>query len=435
MKLLTLLPLTMLLGSYGLFAQISPLSEDLVVWSSPDPQRIYGYTPAICRLDSGRLVLTHEVSSARKPLPPENKPLHETRVLTSDDGGQTWQPRAKIDVGFGRPFVAGGVLYVLGRNTRVAVVRSDDQGETWSRPHLLRDYGIWHQSACNVHYSKGNVYAVMEVHAPRRGIQGWQVGDLAPVLMRAKETDDLTKVSSWTFASELVFEDMPEASMPNAFGLPFYPVDKDKVTYLVPPTGRGIAPLGWLEANVVQFQDPKHIWHDPTGRTFHLWMRAHTGMTNYAAIAKVHENKDGSMTTSVVKTPAGTPMLYVPCPGGQMRFHVLWDAASKMYWMLGSQTTDSMTRPDLLPKERWGIPDNERHRLVLHFSTNMIDWCFAGLVSKGATPKESRHYASMCIDGEDLCIASRSGDQHAHSAHHGNLITYHRVKQFRRLVY
>ena len=43
---------------------------------------------------------------------------------------------------------------------------------------------------------------------------------------------------------------------------------------------RGMHPPGWLETNVVQFTDPDHLWYDPTGRTFHLWMRAHTGGTH-----------------------------------------------------------------------------------------------------------------------------------------------------------
>jgi hypothetical protein len=435
MRLLCLF-IALLITVPPLAAQIAPLAQDHVaIWTSPDPARLYGYTPGICRLPSGRLVVTHEISSAGKPLPPKKRPFHESRILTSDDGGKTWTPRAKFDLNFARPFAAGKSIYILGRDRQVGILRSDDNGETWSERKYLSDTGNWHQSACNVLFAKGNVYLVMEKHAPKRGIQGWQVADLAPVLMRARTDADLTERANWTFASELVFEDLPETQMPNAFGLPFYPVDRKKPTYLVPPKGRGIAPLGWLETNVVQFTDPNHVWCDPEGETFHLWMRAHTGMTNYAAIAQVKENEDGSMTTSIVKTPAGTPMLYVPCPGGQMRFHVEWDAKTKLYWLLSSQATDSMTRPDRLPKERWGLPDNERQRLVLHFSKNMIDWCFAGLVCKGETPRESRHYAAMCIDGEDLCIVSRSGDEHAHSAHNGNLITFHRVVGFRGLVY
>ena len=417
-------------------AQIRPLAQDYAaLWESPDPRRIYGYTPGICRLDSGRLVATHEISSAGKPVGADGKAVHEARILTSDDGGQTWTHRANFDMSFARPFVAGKSLYILGRSKQVGIIRSDDDGVTWSERVFLNDKGIWHQSACNVHFSKGNVYLVMEKHAPRRGIQSWQIGDLAPVLMRAKADSDLTDRKNWTFASELVFEDIWDAEKSHYFGIPFHPVDRKKATFLVPPKGRSIAPLGWLETNVVEFTDPDHIWHDPKGKTFHLWMRAHTGLTNYAAIAQVKENDDGSMTTSLVKSPAGKTMLYVPCPGGQMRFHILWDEKTQLYWMLGSQSTDSMVRPDRMSPERWGTPDNERHRLVLHFSKNMMDWCFAGLVCTGATPKESRHYASMCMDGEDLCILSRSGNEKAYSAHNGNVISFHRVKKFRSLVY
>jgi len=434
MKILALLLL--ILSVHPASAQVRPLAQEHVaIWTSPDPARLFGYTPGICRLPSGRLVVTHEISSAGKPVPPDNKAFHESRILTSDDGGKTWTQRATFELSFARPFVAGKSLYILGRDKQVGIIRSDDDGATWSGRKFLNDKGIWHQSACNVHFAKGNVYLVMEKHAPLRGIQGWQVADLAPVLMRARADSDLTDRKNWTFASELVFEDTAESKMPNAFGLPFHPMDRKKVTFLVPPKGRGIAPAGWLETNVVQFTDPQHVWHDPAGKTFHLWMRANTGMTNYAAIAQVKENDDGSMTTSLVKTPAGTPMLYIPCPGGQMRFHVQWDEQTKLYWLLGTHATDSMIRPDAMPKERWGTPDNERHRLVLHFSKNMVDWCFAGLVCAGATPRESRHYASMCVDGDDLCIVSRSGDEKAHSAHNGNLITFHRVHQFRRLVY
>jgi hypothetical protein len=41
----------------------------------------------------------------------------------------------------------------------------------------------------------------------------------------------------------------------------------------------------------------------------------------------------------------------------------------------------------------------------------------------------------MLIDGEDLCIVSRSGDEQARSAHDGNIVTFHRVRNFRSLVY
>jgi len=44
-------------------------------------------------------------------------------------------------------------------------------------------------------------------------------------------------------------------------------------------------------------------------------------------------------------------------------------------------------------REDFGLLNKERQRLQLHFSKNMIDWCFAGTVS----PKESRHYLRSSV--------------------------------------
>jgi len=65
----------------------------------------------------------------------------------------------------------------------------------------------------------------------------------------------------------------------------------------------------------------------------------------------------------------------------------------------------------------------------------MIDWCFAGLVTMGPSPRQARHYASMVVDGDDLHILSRSGDERAANAHDGNMITFHSIRDFRALVY
>jgi hypothetical protein len=64
-----------------------------------------------------------------------------------------------------------------------------------------------------------------------------------------------------------------------------------------------------------------------------------------------------------------------------------------------------------------------------------VDWCFAGIVAIGPSAKQARHYASMAIDGDDLHVLSRSGDERARSAHDGNFISFHTVRNFRRLVY
>jgi hypothetical protein len=427
---------------------IRPLAAEYVtVFESPDPQALCVYSPGIARVESGRLVATLDLTGRGMEAwagvnleRPGNGGFKQGRIYTSDDGGRTWNHRACFPFFHARPFVVGRSVYVLGHAGDLIIMRSEDDGATWTTPARLTEGQSWHQAPCNDHYAHGCVYLVMERRV-RLDIKSWPVGELAPILMRASVTADLTKPESWTFASELSFRDaLPGAETDPAidfFGVPFFKAPYPRGS--TPASGRNCAPLGWLETNVVQFTDPNHIWQDPTGKTFHLWMRAHTGGTGYACIAKVVEQGDapgtGAMETKLEKAPSGKTMLYVPCPGGQMKFHVLYDEQTKLYWLLSTQATDSMIRPDRMPADRYNLPNNERRRLQLHFSKNMIDWCFAGLVAVGPAEHASRHYASMAIDGNDLVILSRSGDQRAKSAHDGNLITFHRVKSFRELVY
>ncbi len=423
---------------------IRPLEDTSVtLFSSPDPQRLFAYSPGITRLASGRLVATIDLGGPGAADLPDPKWRRgemgwswQGKAFTSDDGGRSWTHRTEFPFMHARPFSAGESVYVLGQAADLMIIRSDDAGETWETPVKLSENQFWHQAPCNVHYANGCVYLVME-RRTRFDVKGWYVGEMAPVLMRGRLSDDLTKRESWTFASEVTFRDVMTETRPDWFGVPFYAADP--IRGVMVTSTRHCNPMGWLETNVVQFSDPNHIWCDPTGRTFHLWMRAHTGGTGYACIAKVVEQGDqpgtGEMLTTLETVPSGKTILYVPCPGGQMKFHVLYDEVTRLYWLLSTQATDSMIRPDRMPDDRYNLPNNERRRLQLHFSKNMIDWCFAGLVAVGQVEKASRHYASMVVDGDDLVVLSRSGDERAKSPHDGNLITFHRMKDFRKLVY
>ena len=191
---------------------------------------------------------------------------------------------------------------------------------------------------------------------------------------------------------------------------------------------------GWLETHVVRIRDQRHQLHDPENKTVHLFMRLASGRTHLGAIAQCRELKDGRLKTELVPTAGNSTLTYIALPGGHMKFHLLFDDLTQIWWLLSSQTTDSMVKPELMAKDRYGMPDNERHRLQLHYSTNLFDWIPAGLVAVGQSQLHSRHYASMINSGDDLLILSRSGDERAASAHNGNLLTFHRVKNFRDLI-
>ncbi|HOF41366.1 MAG TPA: sialidase family protein [Candidatus Hydrogenedentes bacterium] len=402
------------------------------VYESPDATQIYSYSPGLAVLPSGRLVATLDLGGpafAGK----EGPDGYRGRIYTSDDRGQTWTLRASTPMMHARPFAAGEAVYVLGHHNDLGIVRSNDDGTTWSEASWLTQGQRWHQAPCNVHYTNGRIYLVMERDTDP-DYPMWPVSVFAPVLMAANVNDDLTSRAAWIFSNELSYREIIAAvGPPHLLGIPFHTPGNT-----VADTARVRRPMadpGWLETNVVQFVDPNHVWFDPEGRTFHLWMRAHTGSTNLAAIAKAVESGDGKITVSLENAPSGAPMMYVPCPGGHMKFHILYDEPTKLFWLLSSQTTDSMTRPDRLPDDRFDLPNNERHRLTLHFSKNCVDWCFAARVAQTNAYGQARHYASMVIQDDDLHVLSRSGDARARSAHDGNIITFHTVRDFRNLVY
>lgn len=426
--------------------RIEPLANDfVVVWESPEPASVYAYSPGLVRLSSGRLAATMDRGGTgveKLPGVRKDRWLWRGRIYTSDDRGRSWTHRSDMPMMHARPFTAGNSLYVFGHtgahphwvgNGDLTIMRSDDDGVTWSEPVPITEGQQWHQAPCNVLYARGRIYLVMERNTNPEH-PDWPVNFFTPVLMSARVSSDLLKRDAWTFSNELTIAEVFERhGTPRLIGAPFFKLGRTT------PEGmpaRPMRPLGWLETNVVQFTDPDHLWHDPSGRTIHLWMRSHTGTTNLACVLKGVESEDGTrLTVMPEQAPSGEVMLYVPCPGGHMKFHILYDNPTRLYWLLSTQSTDSMTRPERLPRNRVSLPNNERHRLALHFSKNCFDWCFAGLVADSGEQGQGRHYASMVADGDDLHILSRSGDARARSAHDGNLITFHTVRRFRDLVY
>jgi len=406
-------------------------------------------------LDSGRYIFTNDISGPDvAKLPefevlepnPHTNPEHYVypnkkklgQIYVSDDRGHTWQRKAVRSFCHARPFAFGNTVYVLGQVGDLVIYCSHDGGETWDDGQYLTENEIWHQSACNVWIENNIVTLVMECRFWEEGEQhlyhDWSVCQLAPVVMRGDLRTDLTRRENWTFSNALRFKDVIDENQLEYFGVPFMH------THNLPAAEGTFQThnLGWLESNIVRITDPDHVWYDPAGNTFHIFMRAHTAGTGYCAMMKAvisEENGKEIITVQPETAPSGRKIVFLPMPGGQMRFHILWDAQTKLFWLLSTQAVDSMVRMDRLPEDRYNIPCDERRRMQLSFSKNLVDWCFAGLVSMGASEKQSRHYAAMAIDGDDLLVVSRSGDACAATPHDTNLATFHRIENFRTLVY
>ena len=427
------------------------LANDFVtIFKSSDPKNIYSGTPSICVLKNGRYVFSHDLfdkvegpvsleNIASEVIPhPANGTYHVGQIYTSDDKGKTWQKRARRNLYHARVFEAGKFLYAIGHCGDIIIYRSDDGGDTWDMGHYLTEGEKWHASATEPWIENGYVNLIMETsyNTPDEIRDGWNVSSLAPVVLRAKLTDDLTKKESWIFSNKVRFRDIIKEDELDLYGIPFFTTTLHKHEYSDGRTTDNMS--GWLEASVVRIKDKKHYWYDPSGKTLHIIMRAHTSWTGYACLMKAvisEENGKEIITVMPEVNPSGKRVVYLPFPGGQMRFHILWDEETKLFWLLSTQATDSMTKKEYLSENRYNLPYDERHRMQLSFSKNLVDWCFAGMVAIGDDEKQSRHYASMQIDGNDIVLASRSASPDGCSAHNADMATFHRIKDFRKLVY
>ena len=382
-----------------------PVADEQVIASSPAPDSVFLYTPAIAEGLDGRFVVAVDYGGPGTGIldgprsdfgdyPAGN----QIRVYLSDDKGRTWrETAARIPMMHEILFKAGDRLYMIGHSGRLLITRSDDNGETWSEPAVLCPEPRWHQSCTAVDVYDGKVTLVYEKWVA----DGHPWPGVGPVLMRADEQADLTQASNWKF-SDLYDPDADmDAARPSG----------------IPVVGGKAA--GILETNVVRIYNPSHPFYDATGKSVVLLSRASTGFPDIGVMLRGYEREDGSLAVGRCHLDNGD-VLFVHIPGANLKFHLVYDPKSELYWLLHSQIDGRM---------------NARRRLALSYSPDLLHWTFAGLVAVGPTDRSARHYATMIVNGDDLCIVSRSGDEQARNAHDGNIVTFHRVRNFRDLVY
>ncbi len=381
------------------------VASEVVIAESPAPDSVFLYTPGIVEGFDGRFVVsvdyggpgTSVLDGPRSDFG-DYKSGNQIRVLLSDDNGKTWrETSARIPMMHEILFKAGKSLYMIGHSGRLLITRSDDNGETWSDPSVLCPEPRWHQSCTPVDIHDGKVTLVYEKWVS----DGHPWPGVGPVLMQAKVDDDLTEASSWKFSDLYNPDEDMEASRPSG----------------IPLTDPGKA--GILETNVIRVYDEKNPFYDPSGKSVVLMMRASVGLPDIGVMMRGVEKPDGSLAVEKL-TKNGREMYFAHIPGADLKFYVVYDPESRLYWLLHSQMDGRM---------------NYRRRLALSYSPDLLKWTFAGLVAVGPADNAARHYASMIIHGDDLLIVSRSGDERARNSHDGNLVTFHRVKDFRSLIY
>jgi len=371
--------LTTCLLAISFMAGAQNIATEKVIVKSPYPSGIFCFTPAICEGLNGRLVALVDFggpATDRLDGPRSHGGDYDSgnqiRVLLSDDRGQSWrQTDTRLPMMHENLFRDGKRLYLIGHCGPLVITYSDDNGETWSELSILNDETRWHQSSVAIDIYKGKITLVYEsytdyAHWPGVGLH----------LMQARCGSDLTKVENWKFSA-------------------MYETDK-----------------GPLETNTVRVYDR----HNPLYQknSWVLLSRCGNGSVGQAVITRGLELPDGSL--AIQEMP---DRYYIDFPGGNMKFQVLYDRKSRLYWLIHAVN---------IPGE------SDRRTLGLSYSHDLIHWSFAGTVARGKTDNESRHYASMIVSGNDLLVVSRSGDKDAANAHDTDIITFHVVPDFRRFA-
>ena len=400
-----------------------PLAQEYVVVHRvrdlDDPEKaVCVGTPDIIQLPSGRLIASMELWLKRPTSGHEggiDYPNH-CKIKASDDGGKTWEQISTNGISWGSLFYVKNALHMIGNDphTRdIRITRSPDEGATWAEPVVLYADSRYHGSATPVHVKDGFIYRAFEDQ--KRGMASLVVaGDLSR---------DLLDPAAWRMSNKV---EPPRSTPSLSRNVSTMRSDQDPV------------PNSFLEGNVVEIRDKLYVLL----RTRIDWQLT-AGMTSVCEL----EDDGETMKYRFVQ--------FYPMPGGQNKFKILRDEPSGLYWTCTAVVPDPYQDPQPLAERGFhGDPGNMRRILMLIYSIDGLNWFQAGCVAMSKNPLESFHYSSQIVVGDDLLVLCRSsiGGGHGYSDytwrtgraegkaklpynnHDSNMITLHRVKDFRSLA-
>ena len=374
-------------------SRAEPLAQNYtVVFHNPDRER-YVEGPGLVRLENGTLVAVVPVVPREEWSKERRRTQSTTHILKSADGGKTWQALADLPFYSAAPWTHRGALYLFAnkagpptaRNEDLLILRSDDGGKTWSEPVTL---------------FKGNYWNCHTAMVQRDGRIYWAIDDLAlgskrgPRLVAGDLTGDVLNPQSWRISEPVKFPGAPEAMFDPKFA-------KQSDQY--------------LEPNVIEVN----------------------GRLRVLSTVKIKRQTTSNVCAVLDASDDGTKLdlkftRYNSMPGGNLKFCVLWDDASKLFWATSNLPADSENTINV-KQDNFRGSAGDRRFLMLHYSLDALNWFPAGCIAAAPKLSQSFMYARPVIDGEDLAIICRSS-VNAPNQHDADYATFHRVRDFRKLA-
>jgi hypothetical protein len=379
----------------------SPLAQDYTVVFHNLDREFYVEGCGLVRFDDGCLVAVVPVVP-RAPWSRQRRAASSrTHIIRSGDGGKTRQPVARLPYYSAVPWLHRGVLYLFAnkggsqyRNDDLLLLKSGDGGRTWSDAVTLFQGHFW------------NCHTGMVVRDNRLY---WAVDDLALGAMRGPRVvagdlrSDPLDPRAWRISDPVPFPGVPDALSNPEFGE---------------------LSSQYLEPNVIEVQGRLRVLAAVKPKR-----QSTAGLCVVLALHDDGKNIDLKFSQ------------YHPMPGGQLKFCIVRDDVSKMFWATANLVVDGQGAFDWWEAGRrrgnftgeGRIGGNDRRFLMLLYSLDGLNWFQAGCVARAGKISQSFMYARPVIDGDDLAIISRSSID-APNQHDADFATFHRVRHFRRLA-
>lgn len=376
----------------------TPLAQEYtVVFHNPDPES-YVEGPGLVRMDDGALVAVVPVVP-REEWSRERRLQHSVvHLLRSEDGGRMWQPQSDLPYYSAVPWVHDGKLYLFAnkpgagnaRNADLLLLRSTDKGKTWSEPVTL---------------GKGNYWNCHTGMVQREERLYWAIDDLSlgkyrgPRLVAGDLSRDPMDPSAWRISEPVKFPGTPELMYNPKFAE---------------------LPNQYLEPNVIDVRGQLRVL-----------MAVKIKRPTVTGICGVLDAADDGEKLSLSFSH------YHGMPGGNLKFCVIADPTSKLFWATANQPVDSENvygwAEAAEASGHYKANTFDRRLLMLQYSVDALNWFPAGCVAQAPKLSQSFMYARPVIDGEDLAIIARSS-VNAPNQHDADFATFHRVKNFRALA-
>ena len=340
----------------------------------------YLCSPSLVRHPDGYLLSSMDVFG-------HSAPQNLTLIFRSDDEGKSWHYVSELMPAFWtKLFIHKGEVYALSASTEygdLLIGKSSDGGKNFCAPTvLLRGSGRSdtegvHKNPQNILRYNGRIYETLEWGA-------WRKGYHAVMVMSCDENDDLLSAKSWHITPPVKYSPEWEG------------------------TAKGQS-TGNIEGTLAV---------SPGGRIYNI-MRYDTTKTepNYGIVLAYEVNK----------ADPDAPLEYshaINFPANLSKFMIKYDEKSKRYLSLANRITDKNNI-------------SARNLLSLMVSEDLEEWKTAADIidMRDKDPAfVGYQYVDFEIEGEDIIFLSRTADNNAASFHDTNYQTFHRIKDFRKLI-